>query len=100
MTGKQRAFLRSISNSMECTFQIGKNGISENVTRQFEEILTAREIVKTNVLKACDETPKEVADIIAQSTGAYIVSVVGRKFVLYRKSKELEAEGKGINLPL
>jgi len=100
MNGKQRAFLRSISNSMDCTFQIGKNDISPNVTRQFDELLTAREIVKTHVLKTCDESPKDVAKKIAESTEAYIVSVVGRKIVLYRKSVLLETEGKGINLPV
>ena len=99
MNGKQRAFLRSISNSMDCTFQIGKNGISDNVIKQFDELLAAKEIIKTNVLKTCDESPKEVANKVAQATEGYIVSVVGRKFVMYKKSIELEAEEKGLILP-
>ena len=100
MNGRQRAFLRSLSNGMDSTFQIGKNGISPNVIRQFDELLTAREIVKANVLKTCEESPKEAANKIAEITGSYIVSVIGRKFVLYRKSPELESEGKEIILPL
>lgn len=99
MNGKQRAFLRSISNSMDCVFQIGKNGISSNVIKQYDDLLEVRELIKTNVLKTFEYTPKEAALMIAEQTNSNVVSVVGRKFVLYRHSKELASEGKGIVLP-
>ena len=51
LTGKQRAYLKSMANTMEPLFQIGKNGVSENFIKQVEEALEAREIIKINVLK-------------------------------------------------
>ncbi len=39
------------------------------------------------------------AQIIAEKTGADVVSVTGRRFVLYRKSSKLEKEGKSLLLP-
>lgn len=99
MNGKQRAFLRAMANSFESTFQIGKSGVSEQVIKHYDEILVAREIVKTHVLRTCEDTPKNIAHSIAASTNAEVVSVVGRKFVLYRKSEKLVQEGKSIVLP-
>lgn len=99
INSKQRAFLRTLSNSSENTFQIGKAGISEQIIKQYDEILIAREIVKTNVLKTCEKTPAEAAKHIADLVQADVVQVVGRKFVLYRKSEKLVKESKSIVLP-
>lgn len=99
INSKQRAFLRAMANKLDSTFQIGKSGISQQVLNQYDEILIAREIVKSNVLKSCDEAPRTLADSIAASIGAQVVSVIGRKFVLYRKSEKLAKEGKSIILP-
>ncbi len=99
INSKQRAFLRAKANSLDNTFQIGKSGISEQVLTQYDEILTAREMVKTHVLKTCEETPKSIAHSIAASVKAEVVSVVGGKFVLYRRSEKLAKEGKSIVLP-
>lgn len=99
INSKQRAFLRAMANPLENAIQIGKSGVTDNVKEQYEEILTAKEIIKTNVLKTCEASPKEAAHEIATALGAEVVSVVGRKFVLYRKSDKLAKEGKSIILP-
>jgi len=99
INSKQRAFLRAMANPMESIFQLGKSGISEQVLKQYDDILTAREIVKTNVLKSCDDTPANIARSVALSVHAEVVCVVGRKFVLYRKSEKLVKDGKSIILP-
>ena len=99
LTSKQRAFLRGMGNQLESTFQIGKNGVTDNIINQYDQYLTVREIVKTNLLKNDDETPKDVANRIAEATGADVVSVTGRKFVLYRRSDKLAEEGKALALP-
>ncbi|NCU26523.1 YhbY family RNA-binding protein [Candidatus Nomurabacteria bacterium] len=98
LNSKQRAFLRSMSNGLDTVFQIGKNGISDNTIAQFNDYLTAKELVKVNVLKSEDQTPAMTAQIIAEKTGADVVSVTGRRFVLYRKSSKLEKEGKSLLL--
>lgn len=88
LTGKQRSLLRSLANQIQPIFQVGKEGIDENVIKQFDEALEARELVKATVLKNSILDTREVCEEIAEKTNSEIVQVIGRKFVLYRKSKK------------
>lgn len=95
LRGKQRSYLKSLANTLPAIFQIGKNGIDENVIKQFEEALEARELVKATVLKNSLYTAREAADEIAGAIDAEVVSVLGNKFVLYKES----VNNKVIELP-
>ena len=94
MTSKQRAKLRSQANTLETTLMVGKGGITENVIAEAERLLEARELVKGKVLETAMMDPREVSDMLCEATGADGIQVVGTKFVIYRKSKKLEAERK------
>lgn len=87
ITGKQRSYLRKIAHAEKAIYQIGKDGLNENIIKQYDEGLEARELVKSTVLKNSLFTAKEAANEISEQLGAEIVSVIGNKFVLYRKSK-------------
>ena len=86
MTSKQRAYLRSLATSLQPIFQVGKGEISGNMVEQISNALEARELIKINVLKNSEYTPHEAAEIIAEATTSEIVTVIGNKFVLYRRS--------------
>ncbi len=88
LTSKQRAALRSMANGLDTIFQIGKGGVTEEICRQLDAALEARELVKARVLQNSDYTAKEAANEIALKIGADVVSVIGSKFVLYKESKE------------
>ena len=88
ITSKQRAYLRSLANGVDTIFQIGKGGVTEEICRQLDAALEARELVKVRVLSNSDTTPKEAASEISDSVGADVVSVIGSKFVLYKESKK------------
>ena len=88
LTGKQRSYLKRLSNNMSPIFQIGKGGLTENVIKQFDEALEARELIKTSVLKNSLFDTKEACEMIAEKSRAEIVSVIGNKFVLYRESRK------------
>lgn len=88
MTSKQRAYLRSLATSMQPIFQVGKGVISENMTEQISNALEARELMKVKVLENSLYTAREAAEIIAEETGAEVVTVIGNKFVLYRESEK------------
>ena len=91
LTGKQRSCLRAMANSIDPIFQVGKDGISENVIKQFDDALEARELVKAAVLRNAMADTRDVCEKIAQETEAEIVQVIGNRFVLYRESKENKA---------
>ncbi len=88
LTSKQRSYLRSLANTMPSLFQVGKGGVGETVCRQFDEVLEVRELIKGNVLNNSLYTAREAAEEIAAAIGADVVSVIGNRFVLYRRSKE------------
>ena len=88
MTSKQRAYLRSLASTKNAIFQVGKNEISENMCIQIANALEAHELVKISVLENCGYTAREAADILAQGTESEVVTVIGRKIILYKESEK------------
>ena len=86
LTSKQRAYLRGLANGESAIMQIGKGGVGENLVKTVSDALEARELIKLSVLENSMETPKDVANELADATGADVVGVVGRKIILYRVS--------------
>ncbi len=95
LTGKQRSFLRSMANTIDPVFQLGKNGTTDGFIKQVDVVLESKELVKINVLNNSGLEAKEVALELATELGAEFVQSMGNKFVLYRESKE----DKKIQLP-
>lgn len=88
ITSKQRAYLRSLANGLPSICQIGKDGITENLIKQLDQALTARELVKSNVLENAPCFAKEACNELAQILSAEPVQVIGKVFVLYRPSPD------------
>ncbi len=88
LTSKQRAQLRGIANSYETIFQIGKGGINDQLIKQIDEALTARELIKLRVLETAPVSAREAADETAAKVNADVVQVIGTRFILYRESKD------------
>lgn len=88
MTSKQRAYLRSLANNLTAIFQVGKNGISDNLIKQVDDALEARELIKLNVLETSPDEITEIANLLAQKTNSDLVQIVGKKITLFRKKKK------------
>lgn len=88
LNSKNRAFLRSMANSLQPVFQVGKGGISEEMCLQIANCLEARELIKLRVLENSGISAREAAEEIAAACGAEVVSVIGYRFVLYKESEE------------
>lgn len=88
LTSKQRAELRSKAQSLDPIFFIGKSGLSDEIITQLENAINARELIKLGVQENCELSAREAADLIAPKLGADVVAVIGRKFVLWRKSNK------------
>lgn len=88
ITTKQRAVLRSMANTIEPIFQIGKGGIQSELITQLYDALEARELIKLSVLKNAELTTREACNIIVQKTGAEPVQCIGNRFVIYKKSRK------------
>ncbi|WP_317368734.1 ribosome assembly RNA-binding protein YhbY [uncultured Tyzzerella sp.] len=88
LNSKQRAYLRGLSNKIEPIFQIGKGGVSPEIILSIDEALEARELIKCNVLNNCTEDIKYIASAISERTKSDVVQIIGKKIVLYRKSRK------------
>ena len=86
LTSKQRAQLRAMANSLDPIVIIGKDGIGENLVKQANDALEARELIKCRVLETAMYTTKEACQELAQLTRSEGGKVIGTKFVLYRES--------------
>ena len=93
-TSKQRAQLRGMANSLDPVVHIGKGDLGENLIRQAEEALEARELIKCRVLETSELTAREAAEALARATRSEVVQVIGTKFILYRQSHKKEKKDK------
>lgn len=96
MTSKQRAYLKGLAMNIDPIFQIGKSGLTPEVTEAVTEAFNSRELIKLAVLKNCFDDPKEIAAALGERTRSQVVQVIGKKIVLYKENKD----NKKINLPL
>lgn len=90
LTSKQRAKLRSLANGIPAILQIGKGGICDNLIKQIDDALTARELIKVSILETALLDTKETCNSLAKMVNAEPVQAIGFKFVLYRRSKEVK----------
>lgn len=92
LTSKQRAQLRSLTNDIDTIIHIGKDGIGDNLVKQANDALEARELIKGRVLENSLLSAREGAEALAQATRSEVVQVIGTKFVLYRETHSREKD--------
>lgn len=99
LTSKQRAYLRSLATELPSMVQVGKSKMDENLLQTLENYFLRHELIKINLLKTSEEDPRALANILAKDLEAEVVSVIGRKIVLYRYSKYMAERGEEITFP-
>ncbi|MGE4276199.1 MAG: ribosome assembly RNA-binding protein YhbY [Lawsonibacter sp.] len=94
LTSKQRAQLRGLANTIDTILIVGKDGIGENLIKQANDALEARELIKGRVLDTAMLSSREAAEALAPLTRSEVVQVIGTKFVLYRPSRNKNKTNK------
>ncbi len=94
LKGKERSYLKSLANSLEPVLIMGKNGLTDNVIKQLDDALEARELIKIKCLDNSGLDANEVASEVVKLLKAEFVQSIGSKFTIYRKAKEPK-----INIP-
>lgn len=100
LTSKQRATLRGFANTIQPVTQVGKSGVTPELIKTVDNCLDSRELIKLSVLETAGLTAREAADAVSEATGADVVSVIGRKFVLFRVSSKEENRKISLELKL
>lgn len=92
LSSKQKKHLKSLANTLDPIFQVGKNDITDNLIAQLNDALEARELIKIKVLKNSIIDKKVAAEEIATATNSEVVQILGSIITLYRKSKKNKIE--------
>ena len=85
---KQKQYLKGLANPLKPVVIIGAGGLSENIIKSVNEYLERHELLKINVLKSCEQEIEEIVLDVMATTGAELISQLGRKIVIYRRNNE------------
>ena len=88
MTSKQRAYLRSMANTMETILYVGIGGVTAATVHEASLALEARELIKGCVNQGCPLTAREASAELCAQLGAEPIQCIGRRFVIYRASEK------------
>ena len=88
LNNHQKAQLKGLASTLTTKYQIGKNEISSSLLDMLDKALTAKELIKIDVMKGYTSPIMELALDLSSKLNADVVQVVGRVVVLYRPNKE------------
>jgi RNA-binding protein len=90
LSSKDRAELRAEAHHLGASVHVGHQGITPTLVQALDDALRTRELVKVQLSKHADETPKAFANRLGKDVGADVVQVIGRTATFYRENPELE----------
>ncbi len=85
LTGKQKGQLRSLAHNLNALFQIGKDGVNENMIYDILKYLDKHELLKISILQNCNQDKKEIAEIF-EDNDMQVVQIIGKTIVVYKQS--------------
>ena len=88
LTQNEKKQLKALAAVEKTKYQVGKKEITDSLINMLDKALTARELIKIDVLRGADDPIMELALDLSSRLHAEIVQVVGKVIVLYRKNKE------------
>jgi RNA-binding protein len=90
LTSKERADLRAEAHHLTALVHVGHQGITPTLVQSLDDALRAHELVKVQLSKHAEETPKALATRLAREIGAEVVQVIGRTATFYRENPDLD----------
>ena len=88
LNGKQRAYLRSLCNTLQPVLYIGKEGVTDATIKEAYDALEARELIKCSLNDTAPLTAREACGLLCDKLGAQPVQCIGRKFAIYRQNEK------------
>ena len=82
---KQKAYLKSLAQKEKAVFQIGKDGLSENLLNDVLNYLNKHELIKISILQNSFVEEADCVEFFGES-GIEFVEHKGRTIVLYMHS--------------
>lgn len=90
MTSKERAELRAEAHHLTATVHVGHQGVTPTLVASLDDTLRTKELVKIALNRTAEESPRDLANRLADEVGAEVVQVIGRTATLYRFNPDLK----------
>ena len=87
LTKKQIIFLRSYAQKIKPTFQVGKDGLSDNFKEDVLNYLNKHEIIKISILQNSLVEASDIEEFF-KSYGVIFIQHIGRSVILYMQSDD------------
>lgn len=95
LNNRQIKYLKSLANTLESKYQIGKNEITDNTISLLDKALIKHELIKVSVNTSVAEEKKYFANELKDVLKCEVIQVLGNTITLFRKNLK---DGK-IHLP-
>ncbi|MFD1471083.1 YhbY family RNA-binding protein [Companilactobacillus mishanensis] len=97
--GKKNRYLRSQAQTMKPVVQVGRDGLSENLLKQIQLLLSKDELIKVSLLQNTLVDADQLVDALTEFDGAIVhIQTIGSKVVLYKKSPKVKNRKYSIEL--
>jgi RNA-binding protein len=77
-----------MANPLDTIIYIGREGVTDRVVKEVYDALEARELIKGCVQQGAPLDAKTALTLLCEKTGAEPIQFIGRRFVMYRPSRE------------
>ena len=88
LTNSQKKFLRQSAHHLNPTVWAGKNGITDSLIAEIEEVLERNELIKIKCSLGDREERDAGIEEICERTNAELVQRIGNIVTIYKKNKE------------
>lgn len=77
-----------MANELSPLLQVGKEGLTESLTRELDSSLESHELVKVRILQAAGIGRDSLASELSAATGSEVAQTIGNTVLLYRAAKK------------
>ncbi len=89
LNGKKKSYLRGLAQTLRPMFQIGKEGLTQEVITEIQNYITKNELGKLTVLDSCPISKEDVAEQLANENLS-VVQIIGNQIILFRRNPKKE----------
>jgi RNA-binding protein len=89
LSGRDRRALRRQAHGLRAVVQVGGAGVTDGLIAALDTALRDHELVKVEIAREREER-EQLADALAELTGAAVAGRIGRMAILYRPSPDPE----------
>lgn len=79
----QRKKLKALAHDLRPVIQVGKKGLTDELTSAVDKALLDHELIKMKFV-GFKEEKRDIIDSVVESTGCIVVEIIGHVAILYR----------------